>query len=195
MCHKTYICFYIFVVTLAVSFVTGSAVAQDASMSDSFRLTQAVKKKNYANVRSMLSKGANVNTRDYQDGSTPLYLASRMKDVVIVTFLLNAEAKTDIPLKKTGETPLMAAVSVRGHEVVKLLLGQNADVDIKDRNGETALYKAVQINDRTMVKTLLDAGADWSLADNTGRTPLDLTTEDRRLRSIARVLEGAGAEY
>lgn len=195
MRFKKYIFSNVFVIFLALSFVASSAVAQDASMSDAYRLTQAVKKKNYGDVRSMLSKGANVNTRDYQDGSTPLYLASRMKDVVMVTFLLNAEAKTDIPIKQTGETALMAAIGVRGHEVVKLLIGQNADVNIKDRNGETALHKAVRLNDRTMVKALLDANADWSLADNTGRTPLDLAIENRRLRSIARVLEEAGAEY
>ena len=192
---KKLICFYIFVASIAMSFVAGPVLAQDSSFSGSYRLTKAVKDKDYANLRSMLSKGVNVNTRDYQDGSTPLYLASKMKDVVMVTFLLNAEAKPDISVKQTGETPLMAAISVRGHEVAKLLIGQNADVNIKDRNGETALHKAVQLNDRAMVKTLLDANADWSLADNTGRTPLDLTKENRRLRSITRVLEGAGVEY
>jgi ankyrin repeat protein len=89
----------------------------------------------------------------------------------------------------------MASARLNSREIANLLIGQNANVDIKDRNGETALHKAVLSNDRAIVKALLEANADWSLADNTGRTPLDLTKENRRLRSLTRILESAGAEY
>ncbi|HPF45791.1 MAG TPA: ankyrin repeat domain-containing protein, partial [Emcibacteraceae bacterium] len=175
--------------------VASSVLAQQGGMSDSYKLLKSVKDKNYSELRNYLQKGTNVNTRDYNDGETPLYLATLEKDKVMVTFLLASNANTDLSVKSTGETPLMVAVRLRAHEILKMLISQNADLNIKDKNGETALYKAVQLNDRTSVKELLDAKADWALADNTGRTPYDLTLENRRLRSIQGMLEEAGAEY
>lgn len=171
------------------------AMAQGSSLSDSYRLLKSVKEKNYSDLRNFLQKGTNVNTRDFNDGETPLYLATIEKDKIMVTFLLASNANTDLSVKSSGETPLMAAVRLRAHEILKMLISQRADLNIKDKNGETALYKAVQLNDRTSVKELLDANADWSLADNTGRTPYDLTLENRRLRSVQGLLEDAGAEY
>ena len=118
-----------------------------------------------------------------------------MKDTVSVTFLLESDAKPDLAIKSSGETPLMAAVRLKARDIVDMLISQRADLDIKDRNGETALHKAVLANDREILKSLLEANADWSLADNTGRTPLDITRENRRLRSLVRILESSGAEY
>lgn len=189
----TFTCLFILSSVIPGSYF--SAVAQENSLSDEYILLKAVKDKDYGKVRSQLQKGANVNTREFADGETPLYIAATLKDSVIATFLLNENASTDIPKKSTGETPLMAAVRLRAKEVAELLISQRADLDISDRSGETALYKAVRNNDRQMAKALLDANADWSIADNTGRTPLDLARENRRLRSMIRVLEEAGAEY
>ena len=169
--------------------------AQDSSMSDAYVMLKAVKAKDYGKVKSYLQKGANVNTRNYDDGETALYIATVMKDSIMVTFLLDENARTDIPIRSTGETPLMAAVRLKAKKIIRMLISQKADVNIGDRNGETALYKAVRENDRESVKALLKANADWSSADNTGRTPLDLARENRRLRSMVKLLEEAGAEY
>ena len=192
---KKYFSLYILTVLLALPLGNYTVNAQDGSMSDSYLLLRSIKDKDYGKVRSFIQKGANVNTRDYNDGETPLYIAAKMKDVVMVTFLLNSKAKPDLATKSTGETPLMVAVRLKAREIVKMLIDQKASVDLKDRSGETALYKAVRGNDRESTKALLAANADWSLTDNTGRTPLDLTLENRRLRSMIRILENAGAEY
>jgi hypothetical protein len=188
-----FICMFILGCILSVSQIT--AFAQENSMSDEYLLLKAVKDKDYGKVRTQLQKGANVNTREFADGETPLYIAATLKDSITATFLLNENASTDIPKISTGETPLMVAVRLRAKEFVDLLILQKADVDISDRTGETALYKAVKNNDRQMAQALLDANADWSIADNTGRTPLDIAKENRRLRSMIRILEEAGAEY
>lgn len=172
-----------------------SAIAQEGSMSDAYIFLKATKDRDYSKVKNYLQRGVNVNTRSYNDGETALYIAATLKDTTLTTFLLNENAKTDIPVKSTGETPLMAAVRLKSKKIVEMLISQRADLDIGDRNGETALYKAVQSNNRESVKLLLAANADWSIADNTGRTPLDLVLENRRLRSISRLLEDAGAEY
>ena len=172
-----------------------SGYAQENSLSDAYNLLKAVKTKDYAKLQNYIKKGANVNTRDYVDGETPLYIASTLKDNVMVTLLLNDNAKTELAKKSTGETHLMAAVRLRAHKIAEILISQNANVNAADRNGETSLYKAVRENDRKSVSILLDANADWSLADNTGRTPLDLARENRRLRSMVKLLEQAGAEY
>jgi len=175
--------------------MTVSGNTQENSLSDAYNLLKAVKTKDYGKLQNYLKKGANVNTRDYADGETPLYIASTLKDSIMVTLLLNDNAKTEIAKKSTGETPLMVAVRLKAHKIAELLISQNADVNAADRNGETSLYKAVRANDRESVKILLAANADWSMADNTGRTPLDLARENRRLRTMERMLEDAGAEY
>jgi|TARA_R110002096_G_scaffold436105_1_gene668135 uncharacterized protein len=192
---KKYIFQYILTALLVLPLTLHVAKAQEGSFSSGYNLLKAVKDKDYGKVRSYLQKGANANTRDYESGATPLYLAASMKDSVSVTFLLNAQANPDLTIKSSGETALMAAVRLKAREVVDLLIKQNADLNIKDRNGETALHKAVLTNDREIVKALLEGNADWSLADNTGRTPMDLSKENRRLRSMIRILESAGAEY
>lgn len=188
---------YFIAIFLTVSLVITGAIAnaQDGSLSAEYVLLKAVKDKDYAKVRSQLQKGANANTRDYDTGATPLYLAATMKDTVIATFLLAENANSNLAVKSTGETPLMVAVRLRAKEFAELLISQRADVNISDRSGETALYKAVRAKDRSLVKTLLEANADWSIADHTGRTPLDLAREDPRLRSMIRALEDGGAEF
>lgn len=175
--------------------LTVSGYAQENSLSDAYNLLKAVKDKDYSKLQNYLKKGANVNTRDYADGQTPLYIATTLKDTLMVTLLLNDNAKTEIEKKSTGETPLMAAVRLRAHKIAEILISQNADVNAADRNGETSLYKAVRENDRESVRILLDANADWTMADNTGRTPLDLARENRRLRAMVKLLEEAGADY
>ncbi len=189
--------YVVLVLLTAFASVTSFApvVAQEGSLSDEYVLIKAVKDRNYGKVRSQLQKGANVNTRDYDSGATPLYLAATLKDTVAATFLLAENANPDLTARSTGETPLMVAVRLRAKEFTEILLSQNADVDISDKNGETALYKAVRVKDRSIAKALLDANADWSIADHTGRTPLDLAREDPRLRSMVRILEEGGAEY
>ncbi|MDG1437391.1 MAG: ankyrin repeat domain-containing protein [Emcibacteraceae bacterium] len=172
-----------------------SVQAQENSFSDAHNLLEGAKKKDYTKLQKYLSKGANVNTRDYADGQTPLYYAVSLKDTVMTTLLLKEKANPDLGTRSTGETPLMVAVRLRAKEIVTILISQKADVNAADRNGETALYKAVRAKDRDSAKALLDVNADWSMADNTGRTPLDLAREDRRLRSMVRVLESSGAEY
>lgn len=172
-----------------------SAIAQEGSMSDAYIFLKATKDRDYSKVKNYLQRGANVNTRGYNDGETALYIAATLKDMTLITFLLNEDAKTDIAIRSTGETPLMAAVRLKSRKIVEVLISQRANLDIGDRNGETALYKAVQSNDRESVKLLLAGNADWTIADNTGRTPLDVAIENRRLRPMIKLLEEAGAEY
>ena len=186
--------FFSILITIIFTFNV-NAQGNNNSLSDEYNLLKAVKDKDYGKLQTYLKKGANVNTRDYADGETPLYIASTLKDNIMVTLLLSNKARTEIAKKSTGETPLMAAIRLRAHKIAELLISQNAQVNVSDRSGESPLYKAVRANDRESVKLLLKANADWSVADNTGRTPLDLARENRRLRSMVKLLEEAGAEY
>lgn len=186
---------FFFIAIIGITGTSNSVYSQEGSLSPAYNLLKAVKDGDYSKVRTHLQRGTNVNTRDYNDGETPLYIATQNRDATMVTFLLQGKAKPDIGTKTTGETPLMLAVRLKLMKITEMLISQRADINIGDRNGETALYKAVRANDRDSVKALLGANADWSLADNTGRTPLDLARENRRLRSMVKLLEDAGAEY
>ncbi len=195
MSNKKYTTLVLVAVFSTVSLFSATSSAQESSMSDAYVFLKAVKDQDYAKVKNYLQRGANVNKRGYDDGETAIYVAASLRDSVLMTFLINEDANTDIPVRSTGETALMVAVRLKARKIVAMLLSNNADANITDRNGETALFKAVIANDRTSVKTLLEANADWSIADNTGRTPLDLTLENRRLRQLGKILQDAGAEY
>lgn len=171
------------------------ANAQENSMSEGYVFLKAVKDQDYFKVKTYMQKGANVNVRDYDDGATATYIAAQLRDPVLMTFLLDKDAKTDIPVRSTGETPLMVAVRLKAHKIISMLIEKKADLNIGDRNGETALHKATRLNDREAVKLLLEGGADWSITENTGRTPLDFANENRRLRQVAQLLQDSGAEY
>lgn len=192
---KKFINLLLLAVFILVGVVSHPLNAQEGGMSDAYVFLKAAKDRDYSKVKNYLQRGANVNTRSYDDGETALYYAAILKDSILATFLLMEDANMDIPKRSTGETPLMAAVRLKARKIVTMLIGQNCKVNLVDRNGETALFKAVQGNDRETVKKLLEAKADWTIADNTGRTPFDLTLENRRLRSIAKVLKDAGVEY
>ena len=133
---KKYIMQYILTALLVLPLSNNVANAQEGSFSSGYNLLKAVKSKDYGKIRSLLQKGANANTRDYESGATPLYIAASMKDTVGVTFLLNAKANPDLTIKSSGETALMVAVRLKAREIVKMLIKQQANLDVKDRNGE-----------------------------------------------------------
>jgi ankyrin repeat protein len=84
----------------------------------------------------LISKGANVNMRDFK-GVTPLVLASNLNFIEGVEVLVDKGAKVDEP-SQTGETPLIAAVHTRNLEMMRVLLKAGANPDRADNSGRSA---------------------------------------------------------
>ena len=92
-------------------------------------------------IRQLLAKGADVNSR--------------------ATFSAGNTYKI---------TPLMNAVVGGNIKIVKLLAEHGADLDLQDSNGITALIHAVLHENIAIVKYLVDSGANVNVRDDRGNT-------------------------
>ncbi|MCM8558094.1 ankyrin repeat domain-containing protein [Sphingomicrobium sediminis] len=81
-------------------------------------------------VRTLLSKGANPNTKD-ADGMAPIHYATELQSFEMIETLLVGGADPNIG-NRFNETALMTAVRLRNARIVKLLLDNGANPDITD---------------------------------------------------------------
>jgi hypothetical protein len=113
-------------------------------------------------VRTLLSKGADVDVRD-DEGFTPLHYACWRRHVVIARLLLMAGADTNVVVPSKGWTPLHLACLHVNVECVQLLLDAGVEVDARDSTGQTPLHWACdhEHGSPACVRLLLRYGADW----------------------------------
>lgn len=180
----------------------------------------AAEHKRVEQVKRLLDKGINVNSKD-EDGRTALSLAAengqeamvkillengaeldsngqavlwwaaRYGHDKVVKLLLDKGAKTD-STDDCGQTPLSAAAQ-KGHEmVVKLLLENGADVNSKVAYGKTALSFAAAEGHITILKLLIENGAKLDNQFHSGKTALSLARE-RGHEAVVRLLLEEGA--
>ncbi|CCF57587.1 hypothetical protein KAFR_0C05960 [Kazachstania africana CBS 2517] len=127
-------------------------------------------------VDYLIRKGADVNIKDHNTGSTPIQWAARYGYVYIVAFLSKNGAKLDA-CDFNGSNLLHTAVISSNVMMVLYVLFFIVDknhikVDAQDSNGRTALYWAVTQGDSWTVEALIKYGASLSLPDNSGVNPL-----------------------
>lgn len=116
----------------------------------------AVFYKNEDSVRILLKYGADVNTYNYNQQSTPLVSALHSNNTNIILMLL--EHGCDV---KQTYIPLHLAVYYNNSFVVERLLLHGANPNTKDTSGETPLYTAIENNkSNDIIELLLKHGAD-----------------------------------
>jgi hypothetical protein len=164
-----------------------------AQFSPTFEFLKALKKNDYAGIKSKLMQGANVNAKD-DDGVPAIIIATGMGEPALVKFLLEQSAHVDEPVQGTGETALMRAAAMGDKISVGVLLYYKAEVNGQDKRGETALIKAARAGNRDVVKLLLEVGADVNQQDYTGQSALDHVRNTRE-RAIERMLVEAAAKH
>lgn len=167
----------------------GSSAAQ--SFSASYKFLKSVKELNYREIKVAVEKGVNINTRDYDDKTTPLIIATRLKDASLVKYFLNNGAKANL-YGNNGKTSMVVAAEAGDKTLVALLINADADMDIADDNGTTPLIAAVLARKDNIVKLLLEAGADFTFEDYSGRTALQHAIDNRRRKTV-KILKEAGA--
>ncbi|KAL7794356.1 ankyrin repeat-containing domain protein [Trichoderma ceciliae] len=154
----------------------------------------AAEYKSQAAVHMLIKAGAEVDPKA-KDGSTPLHMAVRQKD--IVEMLLDKGAKkeaTDIE----GRTPLYLAVADGITEVTNLLIDKGANVATAGKDGRTPLHMALShgTDGLDIAKKLLQVGkannADNSYAKtaaNDCATPLHIAAEYGLTEAIDMLIE------
>jgi len=124
-----------------------------------------------AKVRLLLSKGAEVNSKQAQ-GRTPLFLAAMLGDgVATIRLLLGSGADPNLA-SANGQTPL-SMVAARGNvEAMRLLIEKGAEVNHRDGAGETALMVACTSGNADAVRFLIEKGADVKVRSKRNETAL-----------------------
>lgn len=137
-------------------------------------LCAAVLNKNLSVVKSLITKGADVNAVKDPNAVPVLMLAASQGNVEIFKFLLDHGA--NVNGKSLGKkTALMFAASDGEAEIVKILLAKGADVNATDNKGWSALMSAAGLGKKVeIVKMLLAQGADVNAKNNHDITALML---------------------
>ena len=139
----------------------------------------------------LLAHGAHINGKT-QDGSTPLYLASRRRDSHSVLRLL-LEKGADPNLATTnGRTPLMAAARYGDVATMELLLAKGADATALSGSGAGTLMDAAGSRNLEAVRLLLEHGADVNVETKRKQTALAVAAR-QGAEDIVKVLLEKGA--
>lgn len=143
----------LFLMLLVLCFATTTSAPSTAS-----DLTEALKLRDVAKVRSLLAAGADVNEKVRRD--YPINIAATYGPAEMVTVLLEAGANLEQP-GLDGLQPLHNAVLLGHKDIVALLIQKGAIVDAKDKLGRTPLinFAARGGSDIEIPKMLLAAGA------------------------------------
>lgn len=116
-------------------------------------------------VKTLIERDpASVNKRN-DDGESPLLLAVRQSNLMIVELLLAAGAETDCA-DIHGVMPLHVAAGKGDLFVGKALLAAGADPGKKTIEGQTPLILAAQNSRNDFTALLVEAGADVNAVDN-----------------------------
>lgn len=137
------------------------------------KLYKAIENNNFKEVKSLISKGVNVNqiisieTPDISNKGTPIIFASILGNKDIVELLIENGADINSKVTNgahTGYTPLMFASWFGNKEIVELLIKNRADLNSKSlfgaHMGYTALMLSSASGQKDIPSLLIESGAD-----------------------------------
>ncbi len=119
--------------------VKGDDFVQDLALHD------AVRAKDLALVKELISKGMEVNAVD-KYGYTPLHLAARLNQVEIAQTLVESGATVN-SVDAFGDTPLLDSTRNSTNSMSKLLICNGAQKNVQDKHEMTPLHNASKNND------------------------------------------------
>jgi ankyrin repeat protein len=128
-------------------------------------------------LKAAIASGAFHPSVQRNDGTTALHLAVQSGHSELVSVLLHAGARLDVPNIK-GQTPVHIAVASKNASVLAVLLeycSRNGKlqqgsirIDAVDAMGRSALHSAAAVGHLPSVQHLLDAGASTTVKDHAG---------------------------
>lgn len=126
--------------------------------------------------KTLLSKGANINTNENYDNTTPLHsVCARIREHTDICKLFLEQGANVHATNKKGYTPLHYA-SEQGHFYISnLLIDAGANVNAMDEKDNTPFHLVVGNTDgKYICKLLLEHGADINAKNKNGETPLHI---------------------
>ena len=144
-------------------------------------------------ARTLLSRNADVNARDYKRES-PMHIAARFGRTTVVKALVEAGADPKAR-NEDGRTALHEAARNGALETVEVLLKAGGDPTVSDEEGLTAFHwAALRDESGDVVKRLLER-EEVELEQRTGfgETPLQLAARGNENPEVLKLLLEAGA--
>jgi uncharacterized protein len=181
---------------LGVSFLSASIAvftfAISLTAAADLRLIDAVKARDLARVRTLLTETVDVNARQ-GDGATALHWAVHRDEAAVVDLLIAAGAKADVS-DDTGATPLHLACENRRGAMVQRLLAAGANPNAVLVGGATVLMTCARAGEAAGVRALLARGADVNAKEPShSQTALMWAAAQKHPEAVAALVE-AGAD-
>jgi len=130
----------------------------------------------------------------FEDGQTPLHLATRRGHAGYVSYLIDRKVPINVK-DASSSTPLHDAVRGGNITITGILLSAGADPNQVDSAGNTPLHLVMPVAARSEIfNKLLSAGADPNRKDSYGETPLHITARLGMSDDIIKALLSAGAD-
>ena len=113
----------------------------------------------------------------FVDGDTPLHKAALLRDIQVVSAMIDGGANAGA-ISESGWTPLHGAALRSENEdaadVAQLLIRSGADANRRDAYGRTPLHVAAASRNQqiSLIDALVDGGAEPNVRDEDGETPL-----------------------
>lgn len=129
----------------------------------------------FETMKTLVERGANVNSVDTRDGSTILQRAVIQNEKSMVDFLI----QNHVDLNQTDQskrTPMHYAALYKFIDIAKILINAGASLDIEDEPGNTPLAYAVSNRKEgylEMTKLLIHHGANADLKTKDGQSLLE----------------------
>jgi ankyrin repeat protein len=144
-------------------------------------------------VKVLVEKAPTILDSRDGDGMTPLHHAARDGNAVLVDYLIEKGAKTDIQ-NNQGKTPLHLAATFDRKDAVAALVKRGAALETRDPYGRTAFVLCARERGGVgTAKLLLDAGADINARDKFDETALGLAAWRGKREFVDMLLEKGAA--
>ena len=135
-------------------------------------LHQAVAEGDIGQIKSLISKGANIHKNGLK-GSGALHWAAKAGRKDVAELLIAMGADISSITTPCGWTPLHLAAMEGSNDVAQLLIAKGAEVNIgSNSNSRTPLHLAVMDDRRDATELLITNGADVDAKDSEGKTAL-----------------------
>lgn len=131
-------------------------------------------------VHKLISLGADINSQNRFDNSTPLHRVAeegQLEMMKTLTGFKNAGIDVNVNANdKDGNTPLHCVFTPYGTEHEKradMLLNCGAEINIQNQQGQTPLHLAAKLKNFEVIALLIEHDADLFLKDKGNNMPLD----------------------
>jgi cytohesin len=139
---------------------------------------------NISEIKSIISRGVNVNVRQDWSPTTALHRAVENGHVQTVALLISKGA--DINVKdKSGMTPIEYAIREDYNDILELLVARGAEAP--------SIHVAARMGDLNRVKAFLEKGIDIDVKNTQNQTPLHCAAEEGH-KEVVKLLLAHGAD-